>query len=263
MDIIKEAVLRLERQHTPSLGESRAATDRPIISTSAEFASAHPRSAEELAQLRIYHATMRDERVHTAFTNLRTYIIQRMGKRSCSIVVTALVEGGGGSFVSMNLAAAFAADASGAAILMDANFGGARFAQLGDDESRPGITDFIAGKVSTLPSLLTDPGVAGLRLLGGGTLRGVPREFFTHPRAPLLFEDIRRQYPDCAVVVDAPPALLSANASVLAKYCDGVLLVVPYGRASEQDARAAFRSMPGGKLLGSVFNDVPHWRVTG
>src|SRR5690606_36878155 len=149
---------------------------------------------------------------------------------------------GGASFVSMNLAAAFAADASGAAILMAANFGGARYSQLGDDQSCPGITDFIAGKVPTLPCLLTDPGVAGLRLLGGGTLRGVPREFFTHPLAPLLFDDIRRQYPDCAVIVGAPPALLSANASVLAKYCDGVLLAVPYGRASEQDVRAAFRS---------------------
>lgn len=262
MDIIKEAVLRIERD-APRQVPVRDSGSQGGRRLANELSRREPLPVEELAKKRIYHASMRDERVHIAFTNLRTHVIQRTGKRSCSIAVSALTEGGGASFVAMNLAAAFASDSSGSAILVDCNFSGPRFEQLGDNDTVAGVTDYLDDSGSTLNQFLTDVGIPRLRLLGGGTLRNTQREFFTRPRTKKMFEELGNQYDDCAVIIDAPPSLVSANTSVIANYCDAVLLVVPYGSATQQDVRAAVRSMPPEKLLGSVFNNVPHWHVTG
>jgi Mrp family chromosome partitioning ATPase len=267
MDIIKEAVLRIERDRPLKSAGPNPESDGDLRRSNEEvrhriddFSTREVLGAEELARLRIYHSTMRDNRIHTAFTNLRTHVIQRTGKSACSIVVSAVTHGGGASFVAMNLAAAFASDSSGSAILMDCNFAGRRFEQFGDNESIPGITDYIDGTASSLDQILTDVGIPRLRLLGGGTSRGTQREYFTRPRAQKLFMELRERYENNAVIIDAPPVLISANANIIAGYCDAVLLVVPYGKTTQQDVRVAARSVPAGKLLGSVFNDVPHWR---
>jgi Mrp family chromosome partitioning ATPase len=268
MDIIKDAVQRIERKQSlqsggPNPHATSSVDDFIKHRQPTEFPSKKNRQADELSNLRLYHSAMRNEKVHTAFTNLRTHIIQRTGKRSCSIVVSAVTQGGGASFVALNLAAAFASDSSGSAVLVDCNFAGRRYEQFGDNESRPGVTDYVDGTATTIEHLMTDIGIPGLRLLTGGRMRSSQREYFTRPRARQMFSELCNRDDNRAVIVDAPPSLLSANANVLAEYCDAVLLVVPYSKATEQDVRAAVRSLPPGKLLGSVFNDVPHWRVTG
>lgn len=264
MDIIKEAVRRIDRDG-PRRTEEPAGKHVPAVSRrlADEPATQPALTPEELAAKRIYHSSMRDERVHDAFTNLRTHVIQKTGKRSCSIVVSAVVPGGGASFVAMNLAAAFASDSSGSAILVDCNFAGSRYRDLGDTEATQGITDYVDGAATSLDELLLGVGIPRLRLLAGGTGRSTQREYFTRPRAQSMFAELASQYDDCAVVVDAPPALISANANVLAKYCDAALLVVPYGKSTQQDTRVAIRSLPPGKLIGSVFNNVPHWHIAG
>ncbi len=267
MDIIKDAVKFIEHGgDSPTVrkfeveAESISEREKSLPPASEARIEKVPLSPEELSAKKIYHTAMRHERVHKAFTNLRTHLIQRTGRRSCSIVVTAMSAGGGTSFVAMNLAAAFASDSSGSAILVDCNFSGRRYEEFGDDESRDGITEFVDGTATSLKSLLTDIGIPGMQLLGGGKLRGTQREFFTRPRARVMFQEISNQYPDAAVIVDAPPTLLSANTNVIANYCDAVLLVVPYGKAAQQDIRVAIRSIPPEKLVGSVFNNVPHWQ---
>lgn len=267
MDIIKDAVKVIEGgNNSPVTGKfqdnSNATIERerlhaPVSELRSEK---EPLPADSLSKKKVYHAAMRDERAYKAFTNLRTHLIQRTGKRSCSIVVTAMSNTGGASFVAMNLAAAFASDSSGSAILMDCNFSGRRYGEFGDDESQAGITEFVDGTATTLSPLLADVGIPGMRLLGGGKLRATQREYFTRPRARLMFQEISSQHPDAAVIVDAPPTLLSANAKVIANYCDAVLLVVPYSNATQQDISVAIRSIPADKLVGSVFNNVPHWR---
>lgn len=267
MNIIRDAVKVIEHGTAPPASESLQDASQTAIGkdrfppvTADAQAGVEALSADSLSRRKIYHAAMRDDSVHKAFTNLRTHLIQRTGKRSCSIVVTALSKGGGASFVSMNLAAAFAADSSGSAILVDCNFSGRRHEEFADDESRAGITEFVDGTANSVQALFAHTGIPGLRLLGGGKLRATQREFFTRPRARAMFQEISKQNPDAAVIVDAPPTLLSANTNVIANYCDAVLLVVPYGKVAQQDIRAAIRSIPADKLVGSVFNDVPHWR---
>ena len=229
---------------------------------SSDFPTTHPLSADELSDLKLTHSAMRDENVYMAFSSLRTHVIQKLGRHDCSIVVSSVAPGGGASFVAMNLAAAFASDSTRSAILLDCNFSGSRYKDLGDDESVPGITDYVYGSPGiTLDDLMLDVGIPRLRLLPGGKLRSNRVELFTRPRTQQMFEELRSRFPDSAIIVDAPSPSASANANVIASYCDGVVLVVPYGQVTQQDVRVVARSFPEGKILGSVFNDVPHWRM--
>ena len=266
MDIIREAVRKFS-ESGPSPNESAEEirvleSNSLVTSQTNEFESNDPLSADELSDRRIAHGAMRDENVYSAFSRLRTHIVQKLGKTNCSVVVASVCPGGGASFVAMNLAAAFASDTTRTALLMDCNFSGDRFEQLGDDKSVPGITDFIYGTASaSLNDLMMDIGVSRLRLLPGGRMRSSRSEFFTRPRAKQMFEEICTSNPNRAVIVDVPPPSMSAYSNVIATYCDAVLLVVPYGQVTQQDVRVAARSFPREKIVGSVFNDIPHWRT--
>ena len=270
MDIIRDAVRKLEGESknsnksrpTNRLAGSVIESADIQLSPTEEFPTGKALTPDELSMLRITHGAMRNENVYVAFSSLRTHIIQRLGRHDCSIVVAAVSPGGGASFVSMNLAAAFASDESHSAILVDCNFSGRRFKEFGDDESVPGITDYIFGTAAApLENLLTDVGIPRLRLLPGGRMRSNRAEFFTRPRAQKMFEELRGKHRNRTIIVDAPPPSISANANVIAVHCDAVLLVVPYGSVTQQDVRVAARSFPAGKVIGSVFNDIPHWRT--
>ena len=56
------------------------------------------------------------------------------------------------------------------------------------------------------------------------------------------------------IIVDSPPAALVSDASLLANYCDGVLLVLRSNATPVDAARRAAQEFPGEKLLGTVLN---------
>jgi Mrp family chromosome partitioning ATPase len=67
----------------------------------------------------------------------------------------------------------------------------------------------------------------------------------------------QQRYRDRYIVLDAPPIGESADASILAEFCDRVVIVVPYGRVTEGQVSAAVDSVDKSKLFGLVMNDEP------
>jgi Mrp family chromosome partitioning ATPase len=71
-----------------------------------------------------------------------------------------------------------------------------------------------------------------------------------------LLEVAGRQYD--RVLIDSPPVLFVADASILGALCDGVLLVVKSARNTLSLARRARQHLDGvnARILGGVLNDV-------
>jgi Mrp family chromosome partitioning ATPase len=84
-------------------------------------------------------------------------------------------------------------------------------------------------------------------------------EVFTSALMRDLFQDLKNRYSDRYIIVDAPPITKSADAEILSDFCDYVLLVVPYGKATESQILAAARAIDEKKLLGVVFNNEPYY----
>ena len=76
------------------------------------------------------------------------------------------------------------------------------------------------------------------------------------PLLPHLIESVRDHYD--VILIDTPPVGTIIDAAIIARHCDGVVLVVKEGLASRSElaeARAQIEKV-GGRVLGAVLNDV-------
>jgi protein-tyrosine kinase len=212
----------------------------------------------ERADNRIIHPEMKDEQVANAFRDLRTKILDRSGNRNCSILVCGVTEQCGASFVAMNLSVAFSFDESRTALLIDGNIGDPAFGKLLKDSRAPhGITDYFERDDIKIEQIIHPIGIRKLRLIPAGTMHKGSAEYFTSRKVRSLLKGAQQRYPDRYIVISAPPVANSADTRILANMVDLVLLVVAYGKTTEQQIVTAARAVKPDKLLGLVFNDEP------
>ena len=213
---------------------------------------------EELAARRIIHDNMEDRAVQSAFMNLRTNILRRCQNKGSVILVASIAYDGGASFVSMNLAAAMAADETKTSLLMNCNMGETGVIDELVEKDAKGVSDFIDNPELSAHEIIHPSGIRRVRVIPPGSKRNSYREFFTDKRWRKLIREVKHRYRDRYVIIDSPPLGHSATAETLQDVADYVLIVVPYGRVSERQLSAATRQIPPEKVLGVVMNDTPN-----
>ena len=222
------------------------------------------RGEQELEQLRIIHPAMPEASGVNAFRELRTKIIQASRGQGCAVLVTAPAGDSGTSFVAFNLGAAFAFDAENTAVVIDCNMRDPSFQRLPLARGVKGITDYVEDPRLNVADVIHSVGIRRLRVVPAGDNRDVPAEYLSSVRMQQLIQDIKQQYVERYVIVDAPPMTQAADVQVLLDFCDHVILVVPSGKVTEAQVAACARTIGQRKLLGVVFNDVPRppldWR---
>jgi Mrp family chromosome partitioning ATPase len=72
----------------------------------------------------------------------------------------------------------------------------------------------------------------------------------------MLIHELKRQYADGYIILDAPPILPFAETQILSMLADGVLLVVKEGVTTVQDMQDSLDLLKGTRVLGVAFNDV-------
>ena len=92
-----------------------------------------------------------------------------------------------------------------------------------------GLADVLAGSV-TLDQAVQRALSPRLHVLPAGSAVPNPAELFASRPMSLLVETLRERYD--YVVIDAPPLLPVADASVVATHADGLLLIARYGKVS-------------------------------
>ena len=234
-------------------GESLARASEAI----ARMREQEIRSRGELAESRIIYPEMTGNGTVQAFREIRTKILQRTKGRNGVIMVTSVTGGGGSTFVTLNLGAAFAFDAGKTALLVDCNLRNPWLQKLLKDESPPGLMDYLENTDKDLAEIIHPVGIERLRVIPAGGQRDIPAEYFTSSRFKRMFENIRRRYAERFVILDAPPMTDSADTKILADLCDYVLLVVPYGRVTQAQIDESIKSIDSAKFLGVVFNNEP------
>jgi Mrp family chromosome partitioning ATPase len=215
-------------------------------------------SDEELAARRIIYDNMGNTAVQAAFMNLRTNILRRCQNKGSVILVTTVSYDGGASFVSINLAAALAADETKTSLLINCNMGKTGVVDDLTDPAAKGVSDFIDNPELSAHEIIHPSGIRRVRIIPPGTKRNSYREFFTDKRWRKLIRELKHRYRDRYVIVDSPPIGQSATAETLQDVVDYVLIVVPYGKISDRQLTAATRQIPPEKVLGVVMNDTPN-----
>jgi len=260
----RESAPETGRDMTPAphsgSGSFSVADGESLVRASEAIARMHEleiRSRGELAENRIIYPEMAGNGTVQAFREIRTKILQRTKGRNGVIMVTSVTGGGGSTFVTLNLGAAFAFDAGKTALLIDCNLRNPWLQTLLKDESPPGLMDYLENADKDIAEIIHPVGIERLRVIPAGGRRDIPAEYFTSPRFKRMFENIRRRYAERFVILDAPPMTDSADTKILADLCDYVLLVIPYGRVTQEQIDESIKTIDSEKFLGVVFNNEP------
>ncbi|MBI1802724.1 MAG: polysaccharide biosynthesis tyrosine autokinase [Chloroflexi bacterium] len=190
-----------------------------------------------------------------SFRTLRTNIqFSSVDKPIHSILVTSAGPGEGKSTLAANLAVAMA-QAGHHTVLVDADLRRPSLHRLFDITDQAGLTNgLVTDSVVALNGNLHVSPIENLRILTSGPRPPNPAELLGSKRMHNLLEALKQE--SDMIIIDSPPALAVADASILASKVDGVILVVESGatrRGLAQKAKAQLEQV-GAHMLGVAVN---------
>lgn len=193
---------------------------------------------------------------------LRTQILNKLEElKGNSILVTSANPYEGKTFTAINLGVSIAQELNRTVLLIDCDlknhtnhhkkFGKDFFGTTMMDQ---GLSNYLLGQAD-LQDLLINPGIERLVVLPAGATLPNSSEMLGSPRMEILVNEVKCRYPEDRVVIfDSSSLLTSADPLVLARFVDGILLVVEEERTTEEDLRKAMELLKDKPLIGTVMN---------
>jgi len=182
----------------------------------------------------------------------RLYHIREKGALKTILVGSAL-PAEGKTFVTANLAQSLARQHGRHVVAIDCDLRRSRLHMPFGAGAEPGVTEYLRGEADELAILQRGP-MENLAFIPGGAAVSNPAELIANGRLDTLVKRLAGVFD--WIVIDSPPAVPVSDAGLIARICDGILLVVTAGATpfdAAQRARQEFRNMP---LLGVVLNRV-------
>jgi capsular exopolysaccharide synthesis family protein len=167
------------------------------------------------------------------------------------ILVTSALPKEGKSFTSANLAQVLARQHGRRVLLIDADLRNPHLHMMLGTTSAPGLTNYLQGRSDEFSIMQRGP-MENLFFIPSGQELSNPAELVASGRLKLLLQRVESLFD--WIVVDSPPAVPVSDSSVLAKACDGVLIVVRSNSTPVDMARRARQEFPDEVLVGVVLN---------
>ena len=167
------------------------------------------------------------------------------------ILVTSALPQEGKSFTAANLAQVLVRQHGRRALLIDADLRAPRLHAMLGTASDPGLSDYLQGKYDELTIMQRGP-LENLFFIPSGTGVADPAELVGNGRLKVLLQRVETLFD--WIIIDSPPAVPVSDASVMAKDCDGVLMVVRANVTPYDLARKAREQFPETALIGLVLN---------
>lgn len=178
-----------------------------------------------------------------SFRSLRTSIqFGALEKNIKSIVLTSATPQEGKSIVAANLAIVMAQGGL-KTIILGADLRKPTIYRIFGLDASPGLTDLLLGNYDfsetvrtvtdimmgkmSMDEIMLTPGIDNLHIMTGGTIPSNPAELMHSEKFKGLVDEIHDKYD--VILIDTPPLISAADASILAMLSDGVLLVYRAG----------------------------------
>lgn len=197
-----------------------------------------------------------DERAYGTeeFRTLRSRLYQMREKQSLKkVLVTSSLPKEGKSFVAANLAQVMVRQQGRRALLIDGDLRGPRLHQVLGTVSSPGLSDYLLGEADEFGVIQRGP-MDNLFFIPSGRTASSPAELVANGRLKFLLNRLEPLFD--WIIVDSPPAVPVSDASLLANYCDGVLIVVRSNATPFDVARKARQEFRDTSLVGVVLNGI-------
>jgi protein-tyrosine kinase len=168
-----------------------------------------------------------------------------------SIVVTSASPAEGKSLSAANLSLAQAHLAGNTTLLADFDFRRPIVHMLFGVDRSPGITDYLLGKVPLHQAMRKIAGT-NLYIMPAGEAVINPLELLNLREVKVMMDRLPELFN--WIILDSPPLLFAADASLLGTLCHGTLLVVRIGHTTIDSVTRAMQSLCNNNVLGIVVN---------
>jgi protein-tyrosine kinase len=170
-----------------------------------------------------------------------------------TILVTSALAEEGKSFVAANLAISMARHVDQHVLLVDCDLRKPTIHSKFGLQGCKGLSEYLSTGQET-PTLLVKTGVEKLKLLPSGAPPPNPSELVTSSKMSALIQELKARYDDRYIIIDSPPAMMAPETSAIAKWVDGILLVVKYGFTPMYAVEELVTQLDREKIIGAVIN---------
>lgn len=271
-----ELQARVESSRQPSMDSTPAAAMRRLDGEAApvEGASARPPNAPDSVESSVT-VTLDLERLersgHLVPTQTRSALAEEFrhikrpllknarikestANRLSLIMVTSALPREGKTFCAINLAMSLAVEIDTSVLLVDADVVRPEVLQRLGIQAEKGLLDVLTDPDLRLSDVVLKTNVPKLSILPAGTRNNMSTELLASEAMETLLESLTTRYPDCVVIFDAPPLLVTNEATVLASRVGQVVLVVEASGTPRAAVAQAFAAVEQCPIVMSVLN---------
>ncbi len=198
------------------------------------------------------------------FRNLRTNIqFMNADSEKKVMLVTSTIPGEGKSYVSANLAAAFA-QLDKKVLIIDTDMRKGRQYTIFNLKPRPGISNFLSGVVEQdfvgekedIRNYIQETDIENLYLIPAGNVPPNPSELLVSTKMKAIIDDLVQAFD--IIIFDVPPCLIVTDALILARLVDFTIIVSAQNTTKIENLKRAKLAIEnvGGKVAGVVLNKV-------
>lgn len=195
-----------------------------------------------------------DYRSKEAYKTLRTNV-EFSGDDIKVIAITSCTPNEGKSSISYELASSFAQGGK-KVLLVDADLRKSVLVQRHHrGKVRLGLVHYLVGKYS-FEDVCCETDIKNLHMVFAGPVPPNPSELLGNKNFKAMVEKAREEYD--LVIIDTPPLGSVIDSAVVAKNCDGVMLVIAHGNISYRFAQKVKEQLDKAEchILGCVLNKV-------
>jgi len=190
------------------------------------------------------------------FRTLRSRLYHTREKMALKkILVASALPKEGKSFTAANLAQVLVRQHGRRVLLIDADLRGPRLHLMLGTTAAPGLADYLQGGNDEF-SIMQRGSMENLFFIPSGQKINDPSELVANGRLKFLLQRVEALFD--WIIIDSPPAVPVSDAGVLAKACDGVLMVVRSNSTPVDMARRAREEFSDQALVGVVLNGTNH-----
>ena len=168
-----------------------------------------------------------------------------------TILISSAIPAEGKTLVSTNLAYALVRQRGCRVLLIDADLRAPRVHTLLGAPAAPGLADYLQGTATEF-QVMQRNSEQGLCVIAAGNHVTHPSELISSDRMKHFLERVKPAFD--WIIIDSPPALPVADASVLGGLADGVLLVVRANSTPSEASQKACKELRDAHILGVVLN---------
>jgi len=170
-----------------------------------------------------------------------------------TLLITSALPKEGKSFTASNLAQVLVRQHGRRVLLIDADLRGPHLHLMLGTSMQPGLSDYLHGAADEFGVMQRGP-IENLFFVPCGSEVSDPAGAVGNGRLKILLQRVEPLFD--WIIVDSPPAIPVSDASVLAKACDGVVMVVRSNATPSDMARKARMEFPEQSLVGVVLNGI-------